>query len=73
MKMFIKNGKICEGETGLMVQVVELFSQGFQAKSIQLGLTRNLVQKGCLMVCCYIMKPTGPINKKDGRHKQNGQ
>ena len=73
MKMFIKNGKICVGETGLLVQVVELFSQGFQANSIQLGLTRNLVQKGCLMVCSYIVKQTGPINKKHGRHEENGQ
>jgi hypothetical protein len=25
------------------------------------------------MVCSYIVKQTGPINKKHGRHEENGQ
>jgi len=71
--MFIKNGQIGEHKIRLEVQVVELYSQSLQANPVELGLTRNLVYQGCLMVCPHVVKQTGPIDKKHGRHQENSQ
>jgi hypothetical protein len=71
--MFIKNGQFCENKSSLPVQVVEVLPKDLQVHSIELGLRRNLVEKGSLMVCSDVVKPTGPINKKHSHHKQNGE
>jgi hypothetical protein len=71
--MFMKNGQIGEHKIRLAVQVVELGSQSLQANPVELGLTRNLVYQGCLMVCPHVVKQTGPIDKKYGHHQENSQ
>ena len=71
--MFIKNGQFCKGKSSLPVQVVQVLPKGLQVNSIELGLRCNLVYEGSLMVCPDVVQPTGPINMKHGRHKQNGQ
>jgi hypothetical protein len=66
--------RICENvHKKWAVQVVKVLPKDLQVHSIELGLRRNLVEKGSLMVCSDVVKPTGPINKKHSHHKQNGE
>ena len=73
MKMFIKNGQLCKGETSLLAQVVDLILQSLQVNLIELSYEGNLVYQGCLMVRSHVVKPTGPIYEKHDAHEQNGR